>query len=265
MSSVGVLDKVVAILDAFTDGATRLDPPQAAARAGISAPTAYRLMAAMAEHQLLETEGRSYRLGTRLTRLGARVSEGVEARAVALPHMRALRDATEETVELQVLTGHSRVPVEMVVGRRPVRTMGEIGVPLALHLGASSRVLLAWVGEDQARELARRSAEQHGDHTWDPVAHTHRLAQVREQGWEFSAGERDPETWAVSVPVRDRVGDVVAALVVSATATRFADEAHRSRVIARAGDASAAISSDLGHQAGSPAPVRAPSSKEPIA
>lgn len=251
MSSVGVLDKVMAVLDVFTDGTDRLEPPQVASRVGISAPTAYRLMGAMAEHRLLDTEGRAYRLGIRLLQLGDRVSEGVEARAVALPHMRELRDVTGETVELQVLTGHSRVPVEMVVGRRTVRTMGEIGVPLPIHLGASSRVLVAWLDDALALELAGRSAADHPDTPWDPESYRRRLGLVRQQGWEFSAGERDSETSAVSVPIQDRLGDVVAALVVSATVTRLADEAHRSTVIKRARAAATVISTELGYDAGS--------------
>lgn len=249
MSSVGVLDKVVAILDVFEDGAARLDPTQVATRVGISTPTAYRLMGAMAEHQLLETDGRNYGLGLRLLRLGAQVSEGVEARGVSLPHMKALRDATQETVELQILTGHSRVPVEMVTGRRPVRTMGQIGMPLPIHVGASSRILVAWSDEEVALELARRSAEQHGDAAWDPAAYRERLRLVREQGWEFSTAERDPEASAVAAPIRDRTGDVVAALVVSATATRLADEGHRAGVIDRTLESAQAISSILGHRA----------------
>jgi DNA-binding IclR family transcriptional regulator len=252
VSSVGVLDKVMAILDAFADGTDRLEPPEVAARTGISAPTAYRLMGAMAEHRLLGVEGRGYRLGTRLLQLGARVSEGVEVRALALPHMKELRDATGETVELQILTGHSRVPVEMVVGRRTVRTMGQIGVPLPIHLGASSRVLLAWLDEHAALDLARRSAAAHPGTHWDPQSYRERLRLVREQGWEFSAGERDPETSAVSAPILDRHDDVIAAVVVSSTATRLADEAHRSTVIEHTRAAAAAISTELGRGADSP-------------
>ena len=252
MASVGVLDKVMAILDAFDDGTVRLEPPQVAARIGISAPTAYRLMGAMAEHRLLGTEGRGYRLGTRLLQLGARVSEGVEARAVALPHMKELRDAIDETVELQILTGHCRVPVEMVVSRRTVRTMGEVGVPLPIHLGASSRVLLAWLDERAALELADRSAADHPETVWDPASYRKRLRLVREQGWEYSAGERDSETSAVSVPIQDRHGDVIAALVVSSTATRLADAAHRAMIIERARAAATAISAELGRDTGFP-------------
>jgi DNA-binding IclR family transcriptional regulator len=252
VSAVGVLDKVMAILDAFDDGTDRLEPSDVAARTGISAPTAYRLMGAMAEHRLLGTEGRGYRLGPRLLQLGARASEGVEVRGIALPRMKELRDATGETVELQILTGHSRVPVEMVVGHRTVRTMGQIGVPLPLHLGASSRVLLAWLDEGVALELAARSAADHPGTSWDPETYRTHLRMVRDNGWEFSAGERDPETSAVSVPIRDRHDDVIAALVVSSTATRLADEAHRVAVIDAARSAAAAISTELGRDAGSP-------------
>lgn len=248
MTGVGVLDKVVSILDAFQDGADRLEAPEVAARVGITAPTAYRLMGAMAAHRLLDLEGRKYRLGVRLLQLGVRVSEGVEVRAAALPHMKGLRDETGETVELQILTGHSRVPIEMAVGRRTVRTMGEIGVPLPIHVGASSRVLVAWLAEDHALELAQRSAAHSDGSTWDAEQYRARLRQVRDQGWEFSAGERDAETAAVSVPIRDWLGDVVAALVVSSTATRLADRGHRSTVTAQALACADAISTELGHR-----------------
>ncbi|WP_137120375.1 IclR family transcriptional regulator [Segeticoccus rhizosphaerae] len=249
MSGVGVLDKVMAILAAFPDGTTRLEPSEIAERLGISVPTAYRLMAGMAEHRLLAPGRGGYRLGAGLIRLGAKATEGVEARRVALPFMKELRDATGETVELQIRTGYTRVPIEMIVGHRTVRTMGEIGVPLPIHVGASSRVLLAWMDEEEAMALARRSSEENhpaGRPPWSPQAYRRRLRVVRRQGWEFSRGERDPETSAVSVPVFDRIGDVVAAVIVSSTATRFAEEAHRSDAIARARECGSAVSLALG-------------------
>ena len=253
MSGVGVLDKVMAILAAFPDGTTRLDPGEVAERTGMTVPTAYRLMAGMAEHGLLTPGRGGHRLGAGLIRLGAKATEGVEARRLALPHMKELRDATGETVELQIRTGHSRVPIEMIVGHRTVRTMGEIGVPLPIHLGASSRVLLAWMDEEEAMTLARRSSEeQHppGRPPWSPRTYRRRLRVVRAQGWEFSRGERDPETSAVSVPVFDRIGDVVAAVIVSSTATRFAEKGHRSDAIARARACGSAVSLALGHSEG---------------
>lgn len=256
MTAVGVLDKVMAILDAFEDGATRLDPAQVAGRVGFSTPTTYRLMKAMGQHRLLDADGRHYRLGTRLLELGSRAHSGVHVRGVALPHMKTLRDQLDETVELQIRTGHRRVPIEMVVGRRTVRTTGEIGVPLPIHVGASSRVLVAWLTEDRAMELAAESAAEWPGRPWDPQVYLARLRAVREQGWEYSDGERDPETSAVSTPVYDREGYVVGALVVSSTMTRLADEAHRRTVIDRLLETARVVSAELGHDTGA-IPARA--------
>lgn len=247
MTAVGVLDKVMAILDAFEDGATRLDPAAVASRVGFSTPTTYRLMKAMSQHRLLDLEDRDYRLGSRLLELGSRARTGVHVRAVAIPHMRALRDALGETVELQIRTGHRRVPIEMAVGRRTVRTTGQIGVPLPIHMGASSRVLIAWLNEERAMELAAESAAEWPGRAWDADTYRSRLRQVRDQGWEYSDGERDPETSAVSAPVHDAEGYVVAALVVSSTMTRLADDTHRAEVIHELRRTARAVSGELGY------------------
>jgi len=245
MTKVGVLDKVMAILDTFKDGSQWQEPARVANQVGISDPTAYRLMRAMAEHGLLEADARRFRLGTRLLQLGALVAEGIDAREVARPHMKELRDATGETVELQILVGHNRVPVEMVVGNRAVRAMDLIGVPLPIHIGASSRVLLAWLDRGIAMDLASRSAAAYPEWPWDAQAYEQQLDRVRQQGWEFSGGERDPEMSAVAAPIFGPDGDLVAALVVSGTATRFARETNRSQVIERTCAAAADIASEL--------------------
>lgn len=252
MTTVGVLDKVMAILDAFADGSTRLDPGTVAGRVRVSAPTAYRLMGAMAQHRLLDVDGRNYALGSKLLELGSRANRGIDVRAVALPHLRRLSEESAETVELQIRTGHRRVPIEMIVGSRTVRTAGEVGVPLPVHVGASSRVLLAWLDEEQAMRLAQDSADEMPDHPWDRDTYLTRLRHVRQQGWEYSRGERDPETSAVSAPVWDRNGYVAAAVVVSSTLTRLGDGPHRTAVIAQLQEATRAISADLGHHTDEP-------------
>lgn len=252
MTTVGVLDKVMAILDAFADGSTRLDPGAVATRVGVSTPTAYRLMGAMAQHRLLDVDGRRYALGSKLLELGSRAHRGIDVRAVALPHLRHLSEVSAETVELQIRTGHRRVPIEMIVGSRTVRTAGELGVPLPVHVGASSRVLLAWLDEEQAMRLAQDSANETPGQPWDADRYLAQLRKVRQQGWEYSRGERDPETSAVSAPIWDRNGYVVAAVVVSSTLTRLSEEAHRTAVIGQLREAARTISVDLGHHTDEP-------------
>ena len=114
MSNVGVLDKVMAILQCFASGTERLEPPEVAARLDLSPATAYRLMKAMAEHRLIEHDPAGYRLGVTLLHLGARVANGIELRHVATPHMEWLRDQTSENAELHLRHEAARVPIEVL-------------------------------------------------------------------------------------------------------------------------------------------------------
>ena len=248
MSDVGVLDKVMAILQSFTDDVSRVEPRALAAEVGISPPTAYRLMKAMAQHGLLEQDGNGYRLGVTLLHLGARVADDLEVRHVARPHLERLRDRTQENAELHLRHGSSRVPVDVVPSRLNLRTMGQVGVPFPVHVGASAKVLLAWLDADEAEALARESHASHGeDAEFDAARLTHQLTQVREQGWASSDGEREVGVASVAAPVRDRFGMVVAALVLAGPSARLMRQPAYDEAVTLTVEAAGRVSSGLGY------------------
>ncbi|MGH3367616.1 MAG: IclR family transcriptional regulator [Nocardioidaceae bacterium] len=248
MSDVGVLDKVMAILQSFDDGITRLDPATLAGDLGLTAPTTYRLMKGMAEHGLLEHDARGYRLGVALLHLGSRVAEGLEVRQVARPHLEWLRDRTQENAELHLRHGISRVPVDVAPSRLNLRPMGQVGVPFPLHIGASAKVLLAWLEPDESEALAHESQRSSGDEQeFDPGQLAGRLAEVRERGWAFSDGEREVGVASVAAPVRDRFGMVVAALVLAGPSARLLAEPAFDDAVNRTTTAAERVSRGLGH------------------
>lgn len=248
MSNVGVLDKVVSILQCYASGTERLEPPEVAARLGLSPATAYRLMKAMAEHRLIEHEPAGYRLGVTLLQLGARVADGLELRHVAAPHMEWLRDQTSENAELHLRHGATRVPIEVLAGPRNLRPMGQIGVPLPLHVGASAMVLLAGLDPDEAVLLARTSQQASGDtRELDTDRIGSACTRVRKQGWASSDGEREPGVAAVAAPVYDRLAAMVAALVVSAPSDRLRPKAAKAIAVDACVEAARRVSRDLGH------------------
>lgn len=248
MSDVGVLDKVMAILRSFGDGVTGLDPRGVAADLGMTPPTAYRLMKAMAEHGLLELHPAGYRLGVTLLQLGSRVADGLEVRQVARPHMEWLRDRTHENAELHLRQGCNRVPVEVVPSPLNLRPMGQIGVPFPLHIGASAKVLLAWLDPDESEALARSShAGHHDQNGFDAAALAGQLEQVRAQGWAFTDGEREVGVASVAAPVRDSLGVVVAALVLAAPSVRLLRTPAYDEAVRLTTDAAGRVSRGLGH------------------
>jgi DNA-binding IclR family transcriptional regulator len=249
VSDVGVLDKVMAILHSFADGSARMDPRTLAADLDMTPPTAYRLTKAMAAHGLLEPDGHGYRLGVTLLHLGARVADGLEVRHVARPHLGWLRDQSQENAELHLRHGTSRVPVEVVPSRLNLRPMGQVGVPFPLHVGASAKVLLAWLTPDESEALARESHALHRDpHAFDAARLARQLARVRAHGWAFTDGEREPGVASVAAPVRDRFGMVVAALVLAGPSTRLARPDARAAGVRLVTEAAGRVSRGLGHQ-----------------
>lgn len=246
-TKVAVVDKAVAVLRAYRQGETTLEPRAVAERAGISLPTAYRLMQSLAAHGFLEKEGPGYRLGLSLLHLGSQVAQSIDLRRVAVPHLTWLNGKTGENAELHVRRGETRVPVEQVLSSQNLRPFVQIGEAMPLHVGASGSVLLAWLTAAEAAEFGAASVERFGGiGPFDVGALRRRLDHVREQGWADSDGERSHGVAAVSAPVRDLTGDVAGAVVLSGPSVRLTDEA-RARFASLVVEAARRTSLDAGY------------------
>lgn len=197
-----------------------MSPQQLAEHTELPLSTVYRLMQALEEHGFLERDGARYRLGLALLRLGARVAEGIELRRQVLPHLEWLNESTGENAELHIRRAEARIPIELVRSSHNLRPFVEIGAPLPLHLGASGKVLLAWLPEEEQYALAAESAARFGGE-FDAAALRARLARVRAEGWAASDGERSPGVAAVAAPVFDARGGVAGAVLVSAPSVRL--------------------------------------------
>ena|SRR5437868_9539013 len=109
--AVSSLDRAIDILEAFSLRRPELGLKEIAAATGLHKATAFRLLAGLCRRGLVIKHGATgaYRLGFKLIGLAeiAKVPGGLVAEA--LPVMRALRDALDETVYLSVRAGDWRV------------------------------------------------------------------------------------------------------------------------------------------------------------
>jgi DNA-binding IclR family transcriptional regulator len=188
ISDVGVLDKAMALLSAVERESLGLAGLVAAT--GIARPTAHRLAVALEAHGMMrrDEDGR-FLLGPRAIALGRAASDAYPLRDAAMPALRALRDATGESVQLYVREGDRRICVASLESPHGLRTIVETGASLPLDLGSAGAVL---TGE---RAVLRR-------------------------GWAESVGQREAGVASVSAPVTD--GErVVAAVGVSGPIERL--------------------------------------------
>ncbi len=188
VSDVGVLDKAMAILAAVEREPLALAGLVAAT--GIARPTAHRLAVALEVHGMVrrDDDGR-FLLGPRAIALGRAAADAYPLRDAAMPALRALRDATEESVQLYVREGDRRICVASLESPHGLRTIVAAGASLPLELGSAGAVLL----EDRV---------------------------VLRRGWAESVGQREAGVASVSAPVLD-AGQVVAAVGVSGPIERL--------------------------------------------
>ena len=135
---MSAVSRAFAVLDAFSDESTALRLTTIARRAGLPVPTTLRLVRELVSWGGLERQADgSYRLGTRLWAIGARVPCTRRLVEAGRPHLRRLHAATGHAVHLAVAHGRSALVVDELGGT--VRT----GDHLPLHATAAGKVLLA--------------------------------------------------------------------------------------------------------------------------
>lgn len=206
-SGIGVLDKAVMVLYAVAEqpcGLTEL-----CERTGLPRATAHRLAVGLETHRLLARNGDgAWGPGPALAELAAGAADPLrEAATAVLPR---LREITGESVQLYCRDGHSRVCVAALEPPAGLRDTVPIGSRLPLTAGSAAKVLLAWADPELQRTVLADAA--FGERA---------LAEVRRRGWAQSAAERAAGVASVSAPVRDRNGNVVAAVSVSGPIDRM--------------------------------------------
>ena len=206
-SGIGVLDKAVGVLHAIAESPCGL--VELCERTGLPRATAHRLAAGLEFHRLLARDGAGrWLLGPALSELSAHVDDPLLAAGAAV--LPGLREITGESVQLYRREGTTRVCIATLEPPAGLRDTVPLGARLPMTAGSGARVLLAYA-DPTTRQAVLGSAQ-----------FTERsLAEVRRRGWAQSAAEREPGVASVSAPVRDRDGEVIAAVSVSGPIDRM--------------------------------------------
>ena len=128
-------------------------------------------------------------------------------------------------------------------------TTYQVGETLSLHLGAGPNILLSEVAAVALdRILERPLLAMTPRTTVDPGAIRSRLAMIRETGLAYAPDDVEVGLAAMGVPVRDRTGELVAAVSVVALTPWFSGE-HYAAVATGLRETAAAVEAELGPKA----------------
>src|SRR3569833_2509910 len=153
-----VVDRHVRLLEAKDKASEPVSLKYLTADTGLHPSTAFRILAALQQHDLVEKNaGGNYELGRRLLRLAQKVPARNDLREVAKPILNWLRDQTGETVNLTVREGDEVIYVERALPNRMMRVEQIIGSRAPQHVTAVGKLMLAESGDAGCRAYARRT------------------------------------------------------------------------------------------------------------
>jgi IclR family transcriptional regulator, acetate operon repressor len=142
-SSTSVVRRLAAVLNAFQARDVYLGVNEIARRADLPKSTVSRLVKEMDEAGFLERKGHQVGLGLQMFEWGERASRRRSVRAVALPFMADLREATRQTIHLAVLDGTEVVYVEILHREDAPRLPSRVGGRLPAHATGVGKALLS--------------------------------------------------------------------------------------------------------------------------
>lgn len=216
------LARGLAVIRAFDAENPALSLSDVARRTGLTRAAARRFLHTLEALGYVRSAGREFALTPRVLELGFSYLSALSLPEIVQPHLDRLSREVDESVSAAVLDGTDIVYVARVPIRRIMSVRITIGTRFPAYATSMGRVLLAGLPDADATAVLAASAPAHlTDRTrTDTAALLDEIARVREQGWALVDGELEPGLRSVAAPVRDRGGQVVAAVNVSTSVTR---------------------------------------------
>jgi DNA-binding IclR family transcriptional regulator len=186
-----------------------------------------------------------YSLGMALFELGRRAYARVDLRDIARPIMEDLMRSTRQSVFLGTRSGDHISIIDIVESTQDLKVTAQIGSRLPLFAGATGKIVLASMAEDEVLQLInngnlRRDTEKS---ITDPKIYLEEIRKARGLGYAFDDEEYMHGVRAVAVLIPARGWQMLAIWAVGFTQT-MKDES-MTAIAVKTKDAAAAISQKL--------------------
>ena len=217
-------------------------------------PTLHRTLSTLKSYDLVRTtEDGHFALGVSTVVLAASFSEGLDLRDEAKSSMAELRETTQETVHLGVLSGAQIVYVEKLDSPNAVRMVSRVGGTNPAYRTAIGQCMLAYSSEEILQNTIELTEIQYGE-TVDRDALEDDLGQARNKGYGTDLEKNEIGICCVGAPVYDLSGKPVAGISVSTPAMRF-ERDREGELGALVASAGMEISQRLGYVGAYPLPA----------
>ena len=198
---------------------------------------------------LVQGEPCKYQMGLRPFRFTSRPVKRMDFHAAAMGPLQQLWRETGECVHLGILDGQEALLIEALDTRRhsvKVSPMAGAGGPL--HIGAGSKLLLAYGEKRLLAELLARGLERRTKHTLCTERKLRAdLKASRERGYSLDLQEGAEGILCLSAPVFDHTGQIVGTITITVLTMYYTAEEMEARFAEKVVEAGKKISAAMGY------------------
>ncbi|WP_235867299.1 IclR family transcriptional regulator [Priestia abyssalis] len=186
----------------------------------ISPPITHRLLTTLKMEGMVfqDIDSKKYSLGTVFIDYANKVITDVPIISLMDPELIKLRDETQETVGLYMLTGMIRMCVVEYESKQEISRRAGVGNRIPLHLGSSGRVILAFLSEDLQEQVLSLLPEG------ERKTLRQKLEAIVNTGYSINEEELTKNVAALSAPIFGAKGKVIGAISISGPFFRWNKE-----------------------------------------
>jgi IclR family transcriptional regulator, KDG regulon repressor len=225
--SITAVDRALDILLCFNDENPRLSLSQIAGQLNLPKSTIHRHLATLENKHFINRDENTgmYHLGLRFVEMAALILQEAGFQRWTQPYLERLSIECGETVDLAVLDGTHVIYLQVIESPQRVKIAAAIGQRLPAYCTASGKAFLAFLPEEQVREILPEKMTRYTENTCVslPVLYED-LRATRERGFAISEQEYEKDINAVAAPILDVSGYPVAVIAVAGPSYRLSRE-----------------------------------------
>ncbi len=220
--------KALDVLNFFTVDEYELSLAEISRRMGMHKSSVYRILRTLEAANFLRWDGDSgrYSLSLKILELANRVLGRYDLRTAAGPFMEELAAKTGEIIHLSILDRNEIVYLEKKGAGQVLTVATRVGGRYPAYASAMGKVLLAFLPEKRLQSVLEGT---------ELIALTSctitdadllllELEKIRRQGYALDNEEAFPGIRCIAAPIRERSGNVVAAISATVPAQRLGSE-----------------------------------------
>ncbi|MYM87313.1 helix-turn-helix domain-containing protein [Rugamonas sp. FT82W] len=215
------LIKGLEVIRAFDHESVRLTPTELGEKVGLSRTAARRYLLTLVHMGMAATDGRTFWLRPSVLSIGHAYVDSARLPRAVVPYLQRLTNQLQESTNYSVLDGDDVVYVSRVNAPRILLAGFDPGMRLPAYTSTAGRVLLSSHSDETLQAYLERVTL---------IAYTHmtvtdkdqlfrEIVAIREDGFGATENQYEMGLRGISVPVKNRVGDVVGALSTSMPAS----------------------------------------------